>query len=286
MRKKIKWALLVLFAWIIAFVLFVFIEDLTYDKRETDTEMKEQKKALVLTWEADNQRDFWNSYRRDIHPIIEALHQKQQISQVFPFEHKPLRYQESAKRWTNCIVLMLSGEVYHSEFSSSLISSIEKSALREDFRSLDVMKIQRGLDMFYPVKNGIEREPKLNQTIEYLFSKPEVREQYYEDQYRFSGPAMQDLHHRDKAGRFIGFELEERIFASANVPQWDVIHIIGFTTWQEIKAAPFFYGTWNKHAERAFGEGMTFKKKVAEWNKIRTNVKSSTKQNFSMTLRR
>ena len=286
MKKKIKWTLSVLFSSIIALILFIFIQDLTYDKSKTDTEMKEQKKALVLTWEANNQRDYWHNYERELRTVIKALLHEQQISQVFPFEHKPLSYKDSAKRWTNCIVLMLPDEPYNTETHSSLISSIEKSALCEGFRSLDLMKIQQGLDMFYPVKDGIKREPKLNQTIEYLFSKPEAREQYYEDQHRFSGPAMRDLHRQDKAGRFIGFELEERLFASANVPQWDVIHIIGFTTWQEIKAAPFFYGAWNKHAERAFGEGMTFKKKVAEWNKIRTNIKSSAKQHFPVTLRK
>ncbi|MEO1099565.1 MAG: hypothetical protein AAFX57_17705, partial [Bacteroidota bacterium] len=54
----------------------------------------------------------------------------------------------------------------------------------------------------------------------------------------------------------------------------------------KIKAAPFFYSTWNKHAERAFGEGMTLEKKVAEWNEIRTNVKSPTIQKAVMTLRK
>ena len=139
--------------------------------------------------------------------------------------------------------------------------------------------------MFYPVKNGISRESKMKQTIEYLFSNVEARKVYYEDQYRFSGPAMKDLHSRDKAGRFVGLELEERITAIDNMPEWDLIHIIGFTKWQEIKAIPFFYSTWNKHAERAFGKGMTMKKKIAEWDKIRTNVKSTVKQNFDVTLR-
>ncbi len=284
MKKILKWLLSIFFLSITALVFFVFIEDLTYDKSKTDTEMREPRKALVLTWEADDQSAFWSNYEQDLHSTVAALHQKKLISEVFPFKHKPLNYKEEKGHWTNCVVLMPTAEEYHAEILTSLLSSIENSSLKKYFRSLDLMKIQKGLDMFYPMKDGIRRASKMHQTIEYVFSNPEARDEYYQDQYRFSGPAMRDLYSRDKAGRFIGFELEQRLFASENMPQWDVIHIIGFTTWQEIKAAPFFYGTWNKHAERAFGEGMTLKKKLAAWDKIRTNVKSSTKQNFSLTL--
>ena len=248
--------------------------------------MNEVKKAIVLTWEIKEQTTFWNNYESHFYPTIKSLYVKELIENVFPFEHKPLSHPDKAGHWTNCVIMMLPNEEYNPDIHSNIISAIEKSSLEKNFRSLDLMKMQKGLDMFYPHKNGIERELKLNQTIEYVFSKLEAREKYYEDQYRFSGPAMRDLHSRDKAGRFVGFELEKRLFGAQNMPQWDVIHIIGFTTWQNIKAIPFFFSTWNKHAERAYGKGMTFKKKVAEWNSIRTNIKSSTKQNFSMTLRK
>ncbi|MEM9833571.1 MAG: hypothetical protein AAF944_23275 [Bacteroidota bacterium] len=284
MKKKIIWTVLIFFSLIVALVLFILIEDLTYDKSETDPKLDDPRTALVLAWETNDQRAFWNDYTQYLHPVIVNWHQKQRVNQVLPFEHKPLSYKDGQRHWTNCVVLMLTDEQYNPEIPASLVSAIEGSSLSESFCSLDLMKLQPGLGMVYPLKNGIERAPTMHQTIEYVFSNPAAREEYYQDQYRFSGPAMQDLHSRDKAGRFIGFELEKRIFASKNMPQWDVIHIMGFTTWQEIKAVPFFYQTWNKHAERAYGEGMTLKKKLAEWNKIRTNVKSATKQNFSMTL--
>ena len=137
--------------------------------------------------------------------------------------------------------------------------------------------------MFYPASNGSNRESGIQNTIEYVFSDKETRQQYYEDQYLWSGPAMADLHSRDKAARFIGFEVEKRLFNSENMPEWDLLHVVGFTRWQMIKAIPFFLGTWNKHAERAFGRGMTFKKKLAEWDKIRMNVKSAAKQNMDLS---
>ncbi|MEM9675608.1 MAG: hypothetical protein AAF992_23660, partial [Bacteroidota bacterium] len=86
MKKILKWTLSIFFSSIIALVLFVFIEDLTYDKSKTDTNMREPRKALILTWEADDKGAFWNSYEQNVHPTITALHQKKLISEVFPFE--------------------------------------------------------------------------------------------------------------------------------------------------------------------------------------------------------
>ncbi|TRX54331.1 hypothetical protein FNH22_19645 [Fulvivirga sp. M361] len=280
----IRRILILLLLAILAFSIFLLAEDFTYDEIQTDMLTDENRRALVVTWETDDQMAFWRDYEKSIHPTVKDLHDQKLIKQVFPFHHKAFNYEEEDQQWTNCIVLMLSDKVDHSLYSS-LDSVIRKSAVAGNFRALDVMKVQKGIDMFYPVKNGISREPKMSQTIEYLFSNMEARKSYYEDQYRFSGPAMQDLHSRDKVGRFVGFELEKRIAATENMPEWDLIHIIGFTTWQEIKAAPFFYSTWNKHAERAFGEGMTMKKKVAEWDQIRINVKGKILQNFALTLR-
>lgn len=286
MKKKILWLFLALIGAILLFVAFLFIEDSTYKKYEMDHQLKENRKVLIATWKTDDQTKFWETYSNEIQPTIKDLHQKKLVGAVFPLEHKSLNYKDSGLDWTNCIIIMPSENQFDSEIDSMLISTIEQSTIKNNFRALDLARVQNNLDMFYPKNNGIKREPKMKQTIEYLFSNPEARKKYYEDQYKFSGPAMKDLHSRDKAGRFVGFEIEKRITAKEDVPEWDLIHLIGFTTWQEIKAIPFFYGTWNKHAERAFGDGVTFKKKITEWNEIRTNVKSSTKQNFELTLRK
>ncbi|MEM9299029.1 MAG: hypothetical protein AAGA64_11620 [Bacteroidota bacterium] len=286
MKNKIVRIVLALIAVISVFIAFLFVEDSTYDEIKPEADKVENRKAMMITWEASNLDVFWKDYETEIHPVINGLHQKGLINEVLPFHHEPLHYQNSEQKWTNIVVLMLRDSESMAEVHTSLISAIEKSSIQKNFRALDFMRLQRGLDMFYPINNGLAREAKMNQNIEYLFSDPEARKDYYEDQYLFSGPAMRDLHHRDKAGRFVGFELEKRLASSESMPEWDLIHIIGFTTWQEIKAAPFFYSTWNKHAERAFGEGMTLEKKVAEWNEIRTNVKSPTIQKAVMTLRK
>ena len=97
---------------------------------------------------------------------------------------------------------------------------------------------------------------------------------------------MADLHSRDKVGRFIGFEIEKRIYAPENMPEWDLVHVFGFTPWQMVKSIPFFLSTWNKHAKRAFGEDMTFKKKLAEWDDIRLNIKGPAEQKILFSLRK
>ncbi|MEL7268274.1 MAG: hypothetical protein AAGL34_01720 [Bacteroidota bacterium] len=286
MKKKAIRILLVLLSTVIALLLYIVLEDMIYDDFKMDTGIKEDRKALLITWEAEDQNTFWKHYEEEIFPTLNALYGKGMIHSIFPFDHQPLGYQNSKLQWTNCLVLLLDREYSSSDIQSSILSSIKSSSLSDQFRAMDLMRLQRGLNMFYPIKNGIKRAPRMQQHIEYVFSNSEARERYYNDQYQFSGPAMQDLHSRDKAGRFIGFELEERIASAENMPKWDVIHIIGFTNWQSIKALPFFHSTWNKHAEIVYGKGMTMKKKVAEWERIRTNVKSTTKQNFKMTRRK
>lgn len=90
---------------------------------------------------------------------------------------------------------------------------------------------------------------------------------------------MADLHSRDKAGRFIGFEATQRLFGMPDMPQWDVFHVYGFTPWQMVKAFPFFVSTWNKHANRAFGDGYTFDAKLKEWDHVRINITTKAQQN-------
>lgn len=85
-------------------------------------------------------------------------------------------------------------------------------------RSIDRVRLQKGLDLFYPANEGLEREEDLVQSIEYVFSKPEARKDYYQAQYEWPGPAMADLNARDEAGRFVGFEVTQRLYGAKICP--------------------------------------------------------------------
>lgn len=287
MIKKIGKGLLLFIIGIVVIagilLIYIIVEDQGYEEYQFKESKMETRKALILTWDASSVEDFWKTYEKEFFPFLDNLHQKGKIALVLPFEHKALKHPDKAGVWTNCVIILFDKNT-DEELSNQIISTLQESELSSLFCTADLMRLQKGLDMFYPIKNGISKEKHLNQTIEYVFSQPEHREEYYAAQYLWSGPAMADLHSRDKAGRFIGFELDKRLFGSEIMPEWDVAHVFAFTTWQMIKSIPFFYGTWNKHAKRVFGEEMTFKKKLAEWDKIRLNVKGSAKQNMSLTL--
>ena len=264
--------------------LYIIVDDhLTNENKAINME-HEYGKALAITWEATKEVEFWEVYKNSLHPLLNDLQQALVVSLVLPFEHKPLKHPGKEGTWTHCVIVQLQNQANSDYVGELILKELQTSSLKGYLRAVDLMRIQQNLNMFYPASNGVKKEAKLNATIEYILSQPEHREEYYQDQYKWSGPAMRDLYSRDKAGRFIGYEIEKRLFGDETMPGWDVIHVIGFTTWQEIKAVPFFYSTWNKHAERVWGEGMTFKKKLAEWENIRVNLKSSAKQNMTLTL--
>lgn len=283
-KKILILSVVVIISLIGGVFLYIIVDDKLAHENEEISMAHKYGKALAITWEASNGVEFWEAYENSLHPLLDDLRQALVVSLVLPFEHKPLKHPGKEGTWTHCAIVQLHDQANSDYVGELILQELQASTFKAYLRTVDLMRIQQNLDMFYPVSNGVKREAKLNATIEYILSQPEHREQYYQDQYNWSGPAMRDLHSRDKAGRFIGYEVEKRLFGDETMPEWDVIHVIGFTTWQEIKAIPFFYSTWNKHAERVWGEGMTFKKKLAEWEEIRVNIKSPAKQNIPLTL--
>lgn len=238
--------------------------------------------ALLLTWHAENHSAFWAQIEQELSLELKKQYDSDRIAYVLPYEHKPLQHPDKKGTWTNCLLIGLHDD--HSEIiSKSIIGLIKSSSLSNHLVAVDKLNLQEGLDMFYSAVDGVKEEHKLEQIVEYVFSEPSARKKYYGEQYIFSGPAMQELHKNNNAGRFIGFEVAERLYGD-DFPAWDLVHVVGFTKEQSERATPIFMKIWDHHAERAFGEGMTFLKKKAEWDKIRLNIKSNAKQNMNITL--
>jgi hypothetical protein len=246
---------------------------------------KKIQKALFFTWLSNSDSSFWKNYQEYLYPILKHLYQTDQIQLVLPFEHKALKHPDFAGQWTNSAIILFEDSKLAEKLSLEIIEYFKDTSLFSQLNSADIMILQNGLDMFYPLKNGIEREPKMTQTLEYVFSDPKHRRQYYEDQYKWSGPSMKSLHKRDMTGRFIGFEVEKRLYNTKEMPEWDLIHVVGFTRWQIFKSIPFFFSVWNQQAKKAFGENVTFNKKLSEWKQIRLNIKSKCRQNVEATLK-
>lgn len=242
------------------------------------------QKSLVLVFNSESNEDanFWETYKSSVQQFIKNRYTSGDIRYVLPFSHPKLKHPDSDKTWTNSIIIGLNSNNNYKLIAKDIVTHLQKSEVSSAFKSADVMQLHKGLDMFYAIKNGIDDEDQLNQIVEYVFSDLKGRQTYYKEQTLFSGPAMAELHRNDMAGRFIGFELEERLFGK-DFPQWDIIHVVGFTEAQTKKATPVFYSIWDKHAERVFGKGMTFLKKKSQWDTLRLNIKSNATQQMNLS---
>lgn len=252
------------------------------NKKKINEEKSIPTKALFVVFNSTENPNFWKEYESSVFNTTKTLYDSKQIAYVLPFSHKSLKHPEREETWTNSIMIGLNSNKNYLKIAQKIITQIEQSNIESNLKTADIMQLQDGLDLFYSIENGLEDEPRLEQIVEYVFSDPTARKKYYEEQYVFSGPAMNELHKNNMAGRFIGFELEQRL-SKQDFPQWDLIHIVGFTKEQTEKATPVFFSTWNKYAEKAFGEGMTFQKKKSEWDKIRLNIKSNAEQKMNVS---
>ena len=271
----------------VLFVLALFVEDSQYPAYTyVDRSGHSTPNGLILSWEADGQTDLWALYANHLLPHLEAMHTAGDVQLVIAIEHPPLTHPELGGRWTHSAIVLLREDLDRPRIQDQIVAPALGKGMAAHLRSIDLLRLQPGLEHFYPAKDGLAREAALDLTVEYVFSDPAQREAYYRDQYVFSGPAMSDLHSRDKAGRFIGFEEGERLYGAPGMPQWDVVHLVGFTRWQMIKAVPFFISTWNKHAERAHGPGQSLSTRRAVWDELRVNVSSSATQRMDMSLQR
>ncbi|MEM8745627.1 MAG: hypothetical protein AAGA17_10885 [Actinomycetota bacterium] len=145
-------------------------------------------------------------------------------------------------------------------------------------RRLDAVRIQPGLDMIDPPRDG--QEARLRQSIEYISSHPGSREEYYETQTQFSGPAVRRLFEHDRFGRFLGVEVSERLVDDQTLPPWDVVHVAGLTMAQRLRAAPHYHRAFNA-AARAIGEPSA-KTVMRRWSSQRTIITANVEQIFPL----
>lgn len=287
MRLVFKWVAIVLGSLLALAGLAwggLYLEDASYEPFEFQGVKEESREAIFLTWLSEEPGQGWEGYRADLAPVLSELHESGELLLALPMEHPALKHPDHPGTWSHFSLLVFKRDAPVDAISERLLARAKSGVLSGLIRSIDVLRLQSGLDLFYPKYDGLEREEDLEQSVEYVFSDPSARKEYYQTQYVFSGPAMADLHHRDKAGRFIGFELVDRKFSAQGMPEWDLVHIFGFTPWQGMKVSPFFLSTWNKHARRVFGPDATFMEVMKRWNKIRLKIQHGVEQNGELTL--
>ena len=240
--------------------------------------------AIQITWARDPaDRRFWRAFAGTIFPIIRQLHEAGAVLACMPFEHKPTPHNNSNSWSTTVFCIGAPGRDLRDACASMLATDMLQSPDTQ-LVGVDLLRLQPNLDMFYPVLDGLRREKNLMQWIEYIFSEPKHRKAYYNSQYVFSGPAMKRLHVKDRAGRFLGFEVLERVSKTSIFPSWDVVHISAFTPLQIVKAFPRFRKTWDLQAQEVWGGEIKAKDKMSEWDDMREKFMPKVKQVHKFTL--
>ena len=244
--------------------------------------------ALDMAWLVEGDAaPFWSAFREEITPILKDAHAAGAIAAVLPYQHKPLSLPDlGSAAWSICVVVICppGGEAKPVGDELAKLALSGRIAQAAPLAALDILRLQPNLEMFYPAPNGLQREHRLVQWMEYVFSKPETREDYYNMQYVFSGPAMRRFHRNDKAGRFIGFETQERRHGTDSMPEWDVLHIFGFTPLQLVKVIPVFKSTWRAQAREVWGPDADAKAIMGSWDAMRAKCMSRVKQLPGVTL--
>lgn len=249
------------------------------------------RQAINLVWHPTNGNDlFWDEFRLQVFPLIKKAKAAGTVSMFLPMEHANVALPKASHLiWSVSTVIIgepgkdLEGLMHQLKNFIGLNPIMETGNLR----AIDFMQIQDGIDLFYPSSEGLKREARMMQWIEYVRSHEEHRDTYYKQQYEFSGPAMRELHERDMCGRFVGFELVERVFQVRDFPTWDVLHIPAFTPWQILKSLPFYNATWKRQAKKVFGRDADYRKIMKdEWDLYRDKAMARAKQIKDLTIQK
>lgn len=196
------------------------------DTIETQHQEHEGLWAIGLTFHVPecDRRTFQEAVARTLMPRLIALHDSGSIAAVLPFHHRALktRGESEGTSWTDYWVLAVAREADLNE----TWKLIAREASHPGLLRAEILRPQPGLQMFYPRKRGLQQESHLH-WIEYAVSRPEAREAYYQNQYRFSAPAIRRFYEAAAVGRVIGFEVARVLENRRALPEWDVIHITG-----------------------------------------------------------
>ena len=250
--------------------------------------LRENAFGLVWNTSKEDLGAFWPRFQEHAFPPLQTLSAQGRVKAVMPFQHKPVRLEEATdnEAWSVCVLVILSGAEDARRCAIDFLEDSAAQAFFSAFRpdAVELMRLQQNLDMFYPKNNALRSEPRLLQWLEYVFSDHQYREEYYNTQYVFSGPAMRQMWLKNWAGRFLGFEITERIRHSGRLPEWDIIHISGFTPLQMANFFMFSRKEWDRQAKACWGDSASGAEVMGRWEKQRVKIMPRAKQIMKSTI--
>jgi hypothetical protein len=251
----------------------------------------EDRWAIGVTWyiSGEHRRQFRKGVKNELMPHLSAHHDASRIAALLPFRHRPVkvRGEDSGNAWTDYWVIVLAPRVDPDGIWHEIEVSVQAAAEGIQGRLLraEILRPQPNIDMYYPRIGGLQREPRWH-WIEYVVSRPETREEYYRDQYLFSGPVIRRFYEANAVGRCIGFERVRSLLESDGaLPEWDVIHITGFTP---VRLVQILWDLWRSmpvlnQLARKVGHESAYEV-FRSWNAQRVKYQRLAVQNESYTL--
>ena len=201
------------------------------DSTEAHRQEEQDRWAIGLTFQVlkRDRTEFRATVARTLMPQLTALRDAGRLSAMLPFRHRPLKMRGEAEgtSWTDYWILVVAPEVDPDEIWDAISLGIAGGASSLGFLRAEILRPQPGMQMYYPHKGGPQQESRLWHWIEYAVSRPDARQAYYQDQYKFSAPSIRRFYEAGAVGRVIGFEVAQVLESGGALPAWDVIHITG-----------------------------------------------------------
>ncbi|MCG8347314.1 MAG: hypothetical protein MI924_05975 [Chloroflexales bacterium] len=261
---------------------------MTQHKRDTTTIIDyERLTGFDCAWQvASRHLDlFWSYFGARFGRTLTDLKHEGVVQVVLPYTHKPMLVPgHTGTDWSVYILALTEENTDVPQLTQTIFDATHVDAGRDiaTLACVNQIRPQPELGMIYPLTGGRTRESRMFQSIEYVFSDPAQREHYYQSQYEFSGPTMQRLHQQDIVGRFIGVEIVDRLIDTPNMPQWDVIHLSGFSIPKVLRSIPHIIRASNGVAN-ALG-GPTAWERARTWESQRTKYVRRIRQQSKLTV--
>lgn len=243
--------------------------------------------AIGLTWcVPSNQRAFGEDQGQQWMSFLTPLHAAGKIATVMPFRHRLTRTLGRVAAISEYWLIVLARGVEPDDIWSAAHGALDRAsnAKHRLLARAEVMRPQPGIEMYYTMVGGLRAEPRWH-WIEYAVSRPSGRDEYYRDQYVFSAAVIRRFYERGAVARCVGFETLRYLRNDGTLPNWDVVHITGFSP---MRLAQIAWTLFRLMAEldaiaRRVGHSSAVDV-LRSWDALRQKYQGLAAQDFSRTL--
>lgn len=159
MIKIFLFAIAAIVFFIVVLLLYLLIENMRYPPYDYRHSSNNKGYALLLTLklpEMQTLKSALDGSHLDEH--LKASYQEGTIKIFLQYAHQSISHPDHSGQWNATILLYFDSEDEAVNLGKALRQTIVLDKHIFSVKSLDLLVLQPGLDMFYPLKHGINRE--------------------------------------------------------------------------------------------------------------------------------